>query len=102
MGILFLKLYVLIVIFPPRGQVVVCDCVYYEASLQPLVSTILGLLRPAASSQVILAYERRPDKADLYTEFFSLMEQRFTVTEAGRLTLDNKNDVFLYQMQIKL
>ena len=80
--------------------VLVCDCVYYEASLEPLIRTISSLAKP--TSDVILAYERRSDKIALYEEFFLKANRVFSVTEVGHHTLENGNEVFLYKMQIKL
>ena len=80
--------------------VLVCDCVYYEASLDPLIKTISSLAKP--TSDVILAYERRSDKIALYEEFFMKANRVFSVTEVGHQTLENGNEVFLYKMQIKL
>lgn len=80
--------------------VLVCDCVYYEASLEPLLRTISSLVRP--TSEIILAYERRSDKIALYEEFFLKANNIFSVTEMGHKTLENGNQVFLYKMQIKL
>ena len=80
--------------------VLVCDCVYYDASLEPLIRTISSLVKP--KSEVILAYERRSDKIALYEEFFQRANKVFSVAEMGHQTLENGNEVFLYKMQIKL
>merc|ERR1712045_950458 len=80
------------------ATVLVCDCVYYEASLDPLLRTISSLVMP--TSEVILAYERRSDKIALYKEFFLKANSTFSVTEIGHQTLENGNEVFLYKMQI--
>ena len=60
-------------------MVIVCDCIYYDASLQPLIDTILSLVKPEAP--VILAYEKRPDKLELYSQFFSELEKHFSTAE---------------------
>ena len=43
--------------------VIVCDCVYYEASLQPLINTMNDILNNNNNnnSGVLLAYEHRED-----------------------------------------
>ena len=42
--------------------VIVCDCVYYEASLQPLINTMNDILNNNYNnSGVLLAYEHRED-----------------------------------------
>ena len=78
--------------------VIVCDCVYYEASLQPLVSTIRDLLKNADKSCVIFAYEERPDKILLYQQFFELVHKHFVVTEIFNKRLESGNQMFLYRL----
>ena len=62
--------------------VLVCDCIYYEASLTPLIDTILSLTK--RDTKVILAYEERPDKLQLYEEFFSVLHKHFSSRELRR------------------
>ena len=78
--------------------VIVCDCVYYEASLQPLIETILALIKPEA--RVILAYEKRPDKLELYQQFFSVMEKYFWTTEILNTKAGGTNDIFLLELRL--
>ena len=78
--------------------VIVCDCVYYEASLQPLVRTISDLLRNADNCCVIFAYEERPDKMLLYQQFFELLHKQFIVTEIFNKRLETGNQMFLYRL----
>ena len=78
--------------------VIVCDCVYYEASLQPLVRTIKDLLRNASNSCVIFAYEERPDKMLLYQQFFELLHKHFVVKEILNKRLETGNQMFLYRL----
>ena len=82
--------------------VFVCDCVYYEASLDPLIKTVCDLLKPRQESLVILAYERRADKVDIYTEFFDKVKKLFLIEEVLNEKLKNKNDVFLLKMKLRL
>ena len=79
-------------------MVIVCDCIYYEASLQPLIDTILALIKPEA--QVILAYEKRPDKLELYDQFFSLMEKYFSTTVILNTKTGGRNDIFLLELRL--
>ena len=79
-------------------MVMVCDCVYYEASLQPLIDTILALIKPEA--RVILAYERRPDKLELYEQFFSMIEKYFSTTELLTTTAGDTNEIFLLELKL--
>ena len=78
--------------------VLVCDCVYYEASLQPLIETILALVKPEAL--VILAYEKRPDKLELYQQFFSVIEKYFSTTEILNTKAGGTNDIFLLELRL--
>ena len=78
--------------------VVVCDCVYYEVSLQPLGDTILALIKPEA--QVILAYEKRPDKLELYEQFFSVVEKYFSTTELLATKAGDTNEIFLLELRL--
>ena len=78
--------------------VIVCDCVYYEASLQPLIDTILALIKPEAL--VILAYEKRPDKLELYDQFFSLIKKYFSTTEIINTKAAGTNDIFLLELRL--
>ena len=80
-------------------MVIVCDCVYYEASLQPLIDTILALIKPEA--RVILAYERRPDKLELYEQFFSVIEKYFSTTEILNTKAGGTNDIFLLELRLR-
>ena len=82
--------------------VFVCDCVYYEASLDPLINTICDLIKHHQESEVILAYERRSDKLDLYTEFFDRVKKFFIIEEVLSQKLKNKNDVFLLKLKLRL
>ena len=79
-------------------MVIVCDCVYYEASLQPLIDTILALIKPEA--RVILAYEKRPDKLELYEQFFSMIEKYFSTTELLTTTAGDTNEIFLLELKL--
>ena len=79
-------------------MVMVCDCVYYEASLQPLIDTILALIKPEA--RVILAYEKRPDKLELYEQFFSMIEKYFSTTELLTTTAGDTNEIFLLELKL--
>ena len=79
-------------------MVIVCDCIYYEASLQPLIDTILALVKPGAP--VILAYEKRPDKVELYEEFFSLRDKYFSTTEILSTRAGGTNEIFLLELRL--
>ena len=79
-------------------MVIVCDCIYYEASLQPLIDTILALIKPEA--RVILAYERRPDKLELYDQFFSLLEKYFSTSVILNTKTGGTNDIFLLELRL--
>lgn len=67
----------------PPDLICVSDCVYYEASLAPLVFTLRGLAEPK-KAPILLSYEHRdysPDKKRVKEQFFALVEKYFKVTQ---------------------
>ena len=78
--------------------VIVCDCIYYEASLQPLIDTILSLTKEDTS--IILAYEKRQDKLELYGEFFSVLCKHFSSREILRVTAASSNEIYLLELTL--
>ena len=67
----------------PPDLILVADCVYYSASLQPLIAT-LSSLASLKGCPVLLAYEVRDDfedKRDVKERFFDLAEKHFRVRE---------------------
>ena len=83
-----------------RGGVdllLVSDCVYYEQSLGPLVSTMATLTH--AQSKVLLAMEKRPEKEHVYGQFFPLLEQTFTKKELSQSVSQHGNLVVLYELK---
>ena len=77
--------------------VLVCDCIYYEASLSPLTDTILSLTK--RDTRVILAYEERPDKLQLYEEFFSVIHKYFSSQELRRVATGT-NCIYLLELSL--
>ena len=75
------------------------DCIYYEKSLGPLVNTMKCLTD--YHSTVILSYERRPEKLDLYKEFFSIVEKSFIKEVLSEASSPYGNPVFLIKMKKK-
>jgi len=66
----------------PPDLICVSDCVYYEASLAPLVFTLRQLAQPK-KAPILLSYEHRdysPDKKRVKEQFFALVEKYFLVT----------------------
>ena len=66
------------------GQVdviLVSDCVYYEASLEPLVSTLLDLSEDNADCENLVSFEERESdqKQAVQKKFFELIEASFKV-----------------------
>jgi len=60
----------------------VSDCVYYEASLAPLIFTLRELAKPK-KAPILLSYENRdysPEKKRIKESFFSIAEEHFNVT----------------------
>jgi hypothetical protein len=54
---------------PPPDLIVVADCVYYEASVQPLVAT-LAALSSSSGCPVLLSYEVRDEFEDKVSHIF--------------------------------
>ena len=75
------------------------DCIYYENSLDPLVNTMKCLTDN--HSTVILSYERRPEKLDLYKEFFSIVEKSFVKEVLSEVSSPYGNPVLLIKMKKK-
>ena len=75
------------------------DCIYYENSLDPLVNTMKCLTD--IHSTVILSYERRPEKLDLYKEFFSIVEKSFVKEVLSEVSSPYGNPVLLIKMKKK-
>lgn len=69
------------IINPQPHLILVSDCVYYEASLVPLVETLKTLLTP--DSEVLLSYEIRDteQKRRVHAEFSRLINKTFRVEE---------------------
>ena len=61
--------------------VLVSDCVYYEASLKPLVSTLLDLADDA--TEILISFEERESaqKQAVQEGFFVLVREHFVVQE---------------------
>lgn len=61
--------------------ILVSDCLYYESSVVPLVTTLTSLVKKLnPSCQILVAYEERsylPDKAQVIRSFFRLALQEF-------------------------
>ena len=68
---------------PPPDLIVVSDCVYYEASLAPLVFTLRHLSK-VNSAPILVSYELRDyssAKKQIKEQFFALVERYFDVKE---------------------
>ena len=73
------------------------DCIYYEQSLEPLVNTIKALTD--VRSTVLLSYERRPEKSELYFEFFKLIESEYTNEILFETESPYGNSVFVMKLR---
>lgn len=61
--------------------ILVSDCVYYEASLRPLVSTLLDLSDD--NTRILISFEERESaqKQAVQAGFFTLIREHFVVDE---------------------
>ena len=73
------------VIGGPPDLIVVSDCVYFEASLAPLICTLNELARSSKrNATVLLSYENRdysPIKKKVKEDFFTLAKHYFSIQE---------------------
>ncbi|XP_068208641.1 protein N-lysine methyltransferase METTL21D-like [Palaemon carinicauda] len=84
--------------------ILVADCIYYEKSLEPLISTLRSISGPHTT--ILLSYEERTtgNKLLLQEKFFELMDQYFTKT---KIPLEDQHEVFssdeihLYKFKLK-
>lgn len=68
------------VVDPDPDLIVVSDCVYYEASLAPLIWTLRELARRSGDCPVIVCYEERDyseDKKRVKENFLQLADRYF-------------------------
>ena len=65
--------------------VLVSDCVYYEASLKPLVSTLLDLTEASGNAEILISFEERESaqKQAVQEGFFALVREHFVVQEVS-------------------
>ena len=73
------------------------DCIYYEQSLDHLVNTIKRFTD--VRSTILLSYERRPEKSELYVEFFKLIESEYTKELLFETESPYGNSVFVMKMK---
>jgi len=74
----------------------VSDCVYYEQSLEPLVTTMANLTH--LSSTVLLSYESRPEKGPIYEAFFPLLANHFHSEQLCQSQSEHGNSVYLIKL----
>lgn len=77
--------------FPIPEVVLVADCIYYEQSLEPLVSTLHKVCSP--DTIVLLSYEERTtgNKPQLQKKFFDMMEEHFC---KEKIALEEQHELF--------
>lgn len=62
--------------------ILVSDCIYYEASVDPLITTLVNLCKRNSECQVLLSYETRDyleSKKKVASEFFRAVGQHFRI-----------------------
>ncbi|XP_042884059.1 protein-lysine methyltransferase METTL21D-like [Penaeus japonicus] len=77
--------------FHEPDVVLVADCIYYEQSLEPLVSTLHKLCGP--DTTVLLSYEERTtgNKPQLQRKFFEMMDEHF---RSEKIALEEQHELF--------
>ena len=78
----------------------ISDCIYYEMSLEPLISVINNLVH--SESVVILSYEERPEKLQLYETFFKMIRESYKVLLEKEFNIENGNKVRIIKMTSKI
>ena len=76
--------------------ILISDCIYYEMSLEPLISVMNNLVH--SESVVILSYEERPEKLQLYETFFKMIRECYKVLLERQFTIENGNKVSIIKM----
>lgn len=84
--------------------IVLADCIYYEESLEPLVSTLRSLCE--SDTTIIVSYEERTtgDKPWLQCRFFELMEEHFRkykVPPKEQHELYRSRDIHIYKFYLR-
>ena len=67
---------------PPPDLILVSDCIYYEASIQPLITTLEILCKKQSGCQILLSYEKRDyleTKKKIEAEFFRTVGELFWI-----------------------
>ncbi|KAK8720251.1 hypothetical protein OTU49_013473 [Cherax quadricarinatus] len=83
---------------------VLADCIYYEESLEPLVSTMRSLC--GTSTTVILSYEHRTtgNNLEIQNRFFGLMEENFwkeSIPLEDQHELYRSHDIHLFKFNLR-
>ncbi|XP_045605826.1 protein N-lysine methyltransferase METTL21D isoform X3 [Procambarus clarkii] len=83
---------------------VLADCIYYEESLEPLVTTVRSLCR--SNTTVIISYEERTtgNKPQLQSRFFELMEENFRkekIPLKEQHELYRSDDIHLFKFHLR-
>ncbi|XP_042225319.1 protein-lysine methyltransferase METTL21D-like isoform X2 [Homarus americanus] len=84
--------------------IVVADCIYYQESLEPLVSTLGSLC--GRSTTIILSYEERTtgNKPQLQHSFFELMDKHFKrvqIPSEEQHELYRSSDIHLFKFHLR-
>lgn len=67
---------------PDPDLILLSDCIYYEASIEPLLKTLLSLVKRNPKVQILLSYETRDyleSKKKIAQEFFRTVGQHFKI-----------------------
>lgn len=90
---------------PCPDLVLVADCIYYEESLEPLVSTLCDLSNE--NTTILISYEERTtgNKPQLEKKFHQLIKEHFIVEEIPEEQQDSvyhSPDIHLLKLKRKL
>lgn len=64
---------------PVPDLILASDCLYYQASVDPLISTLKNLCDLKKGCKVLLSYENREEKKTVQIDFFRKVHQDFHI-----------------------
>ena len=92
---------------PLPDLILVSDCIYYEASIQPLISTLENLCKDRPECKILLSYESRDyleSKKKIAAEFFRTVGELFWIKPFKTSDCHEdyaSNDIRVIQLMLK-
>jgi hypothetical protein len=92
---------------PLPDLILISDCIYYEASIQPLISTLENLCKDNSECKILLSYESRDyleSKKKIAAEFFRTIGELFWIKPFKTSDCHEdyaSNDIRVIQLMLK-